>query len=191
MKVEDALVKFRKNPDDAVAWETIVMSVYHPLLMHVASLLASFRAATGEEALDIVHDVLLAFQDRWPKSSTTIDSEGSLLSYLRRSCRNLLIDRYRHERHSQDLVNYLSLSFSSAFPGVPDLERAVFLNEIIELLPPQCASMLRTYISEELTPAEMAEREGASPAAFYSRWYRCLEKAQQIFVQKKGGLNRL
>lgn len=191
MNVEDALVNFRKDPKNADAWEIIVTTVYDSLLVHVASLLVSFRAATGESAFDIVHEVLLAFHDRWPRSNVTIDSEDGLKRYLRSSCKNLLIDRYRHEKHSEKLIDYLSLTFSSAFPGEADLFRAIFVNEILGLLPENCASMLKIYIEEGLTPAEMAEREGASPAAFYSRWYRCLEKAQKIILQKKGGLNRL
>lgn len=190
MTVEDALVRFREEPEDSEAWETIVTSVYDVLLLNVASLLLSFRAATTESAADIVHVVLLTFHDRWPKSGVELESSDDLLRYLRRSCKNLLIDRYRHEKNSQQLINYLSLRFSSAFPGEAELYRSIFLKEIIELLPENCASMLKTYITEELTPAEMAEREGASPAAFSSRWYRCLEKAQQIFLKRKGRVNR-
>ena len=190
MTVEDALVRFRANPDDAEAWETIVTSVYDVLLLNVASLLVSFRAATTESAADIVHGVLLTFHDRWPKSDVELKSSEDLLRYLRRSCRNLLIDRYRHEKNSQQLINYLSLRFSSAFAGEADLYRSIFVKEIINLLPEPCASMLKTYITEELTPAEMAEREGASPAAFSSRWYRCLEKAQQIILKRKALFKR-
>lgn len=190
MRVEDALDRFRRKPEDSEAWETIVTSVYDVLLLNVASLLLSFRAATSDDAADIVHGVLLTFFDRWPKSNVELKSSDDLLRYLRRSCRNLLIDRYRHEKKSQQLINYLSLRFSDAFPGEAALYRSIFLKEIIDLLPENCASMLKTYINEELTPAEMAEREGASPAAFSSRWYRCLEKAQQLFLQKKGRFSR-
>lgn len=190
MKVEAALDEFRKDPRNAEAWETIVTSVYDFLLIHVGLLLVSFRAATGESASDIVHEVLLNFHGRWPKSNIAIESEGSLKSYLRSSCKNLLIDRYRHERHSEKLIAYLSLSFSNAFPGEADVYRAIFVNEILALLPENCAAMLKTYVEEGLTPAEMAEREGAKPAAFYSRWYRCLEKAKKIMLQKKGPLKR-
>ena len=54
MRVEDALVRFHADPEDSDAWETIVMSVYDVLLLNVASLLLSFRAATTESAADIV-----------------------------------------------------------------------------------------------------------------------------------------
>jgi RNA polymerase sigma factor (sigma-70 family) len=190
MNLEDALVKFREDPKNAEAWETIVTGVYDFLLVHVASLLVSFRTATSESAYDIVHEVLLSFHLRWPKSDITLESEGALKSYLRSSCKNLLIDRYRHEKNSEKLIDYLSLTFNSAFPGEADVYRTIFINEILGLLPEGCAAMLKIYIEEGLTPAEMAEREGASPAAFYSRWYRCLEKAQKIILQKNVGLNR-
>lgn len=190
MNVEEALATLRRNPEDVDAWETIVTSVYDALLLYVGGLLIGFRSVTSESATDIVHNVLLTFHQRWHRGEIAIGSLDDLLRYLRRSCRNLLIDRYRHEKHSQELVNYLSIRFSDAFGGETDLYRGIFLKEIIGLLPEHCAEMLRVYVNEELTPAEMAEREGASPAAFYSRWYRCLERAKEIFLQKKGRFNR-
>lgn len=190
MNVEEALARLQQNPEDSDAWETIIISVYDPLVLHVAGLLITFRTATSESAQDIVHNVLLTFHQRWRPGQVEIASLDELLRYLRRACKNLLIDRYRHETHSQELINFLSIRFSDAFGGETELYRALFLKEIIGLLPEHCARMLTVYINEELTPAEMAEREGASPAAFYARWYRCLERAREIFLQKKGGLSR-
>ena len=191
MNVEEALAVFRANPRDQDAWESIVTSVYEPLLLHVASLLGGFRVAAGETAADVVHAVLLNFLERSPKARVELKSADDLLRYLRRSCRNLLIDKYRHEKHSEHLLDYLSLRFSSAFPGETELYRSIFLREIIDLLPQTCREMLLTFVTEDLTPAEMAEREAASAKAFYSRWYRCLDKAKEIFLQKRAGLNRL
>lgn len=190
MNVTEALGTLRRNSSDPDAWEFIVTLVYKPMIGYVGSLLLTFRVAPGETAYDIVHDVLLAFQQRWPQSTTTIDSEASLLAYFKRSCKNLLIDRYRHERKGEELVDYLTLTFANAFPAQHDVYRAIFLDEIIRLLPAECANLLTSYVTEQLTPAEMAEREGASPATFYSRWYRCLEKAQKVFLQKTGHLKR-
>jgi len=190
MNVTEALAALRDTPPDPKAWEFIVNLVYKPMIGYVGSLLLTFRVAPGETAYDIVHDVLLTFQQRWPHSTTTIDSEASLLAYFKSSCKNLLIDRYRHERKGEELVDYLTLTFGSAFPGQQDVYRAIFLGEIISLLPKECAKLLTSYVTEQLTPAEMAEREGTSPATFYSRWYRCLQKAQNIFLQKTGRVKR-
>jgi DNA-directed RNA polymerase specialized sigma24 family protein len=188
MDLEEALVIFRANPRDREAWEGIATGVYEPLLMHVNSLLFSFRVAAGETAADVVHAVLLNFLARAP--NVELKSREELLRYLRRSCRNLLIDKYRHEKNSEQLLNYLSLRFGNAFPGETELYRSIFLGEIIDLLPKNCGEMLRLYVTEELSPAEMAEREEAAPSAFYSRWSRCIAKAKEIFLQKKGRLNR-
>jgi RNA polymerase sigma factor (sigma-70 family) len=190
MSIEEALTSLRANPTERNAWEVIVSYVYKPLISYVASLLVTFRVAPGETAYDIVHDVLLTFQERWLHSTTSIGSEAALLAYLKTSCKNLLIDRYRHQRHADQFVDYLTLNFTNAFPTQQELYRTIFLKEIIELLPKECALLLQTYVLEELTPAEMAEREGANPATFYSRWYRCLEKAHSIFLKKKGRLGR-
>jgi RNA polymerase sigma factor (sigma-70 family) len=190
MDVEKALIIFRTNPRDQDAWESIVTTVYEPLLLHVKSLLVSFRVAAGETAADVVHAVLLNFLTRAPRASVELTSVDELLRYLRRSCKNLLIDKYRHEKNSEQLLNYLSLRFANAFPGETALYRSIFLSEVIDLLPKNCGEMLRLYVAEELSPAEMAEREEAAPSAFYSRWSRCIKKAKEIFLQKKGRLKR-
>lgn len=188
MNVEEALVIFRADPRDREAWEGIATGVYEPLLLHVTSLLAGFRLAEGETAADIVHAVLLNFLARAP--NVELKSQADLMRYLRRSCRNLLIDKYRHEKNSEQLLTYLSLRFGNAFPGETELYRSIFLSEIIDLLPKTCGDMLRLYVTEDLSPAEMAEREDASPSAFYARWSRCIHKAKEIFLQKKTRLNR-
>jgi len=190
MTVTRALARFRYDPSDSVAWETIVAFIYKPLVSYVASLLVTFRVAPGETAYDIVHDVLIAFHQRWPYSGKPIESESALQAYLKTSCKNLLIDRYRHRQNAEQFVDYLTLNFANAFAGNQELYRSIFVNEIIQLLPKSCGDLLRVYVTEQLTPAEMAELEGASPATFYSRWYRCLEKAQKIYLQRKGPVNR-
>jgi RNA polymerase sigma factor (sigma-70 family) len=188
MDVEEALVIFRADPRDREAWEGIATGVYEPLLLHVASLLVGFRVAAGESAADVVHAVLLNFLSRAP--NVELKSGDDLLRYLRRSCRNLLIDKYRHEKNSEQLLNYLSLRFGNAFPGETELYRSIFLSEIIDRLPKNCGEMLRLYVTEELSPAEMAEREDAAPSAFYARWSRCIQKAKEIFLQKNARLKR-
>src|SRR5207249_3207726 len=132
----------------------------------------------------------LTFQQRWPHSKIEVRSESDLRRYVQTMCKNRLIDRYRHERIARQFIDYLTLNFSSVMPSQQDTLRRILLQEIIESLPKPCAHLLKLYITEELTPAEMAEREGASPATFYSRWYRCLEKAHTVFLQKKGQVNR-
>ena len=77
MSVDEALQSLRANPGDTTAWEVIVLEVYQPLLAYVASLLFGFRiSASGDSAHDVVHDVLLSFYERWPKSSAVIRSEA-------------------------------------------------------------------------------------------------------------------
>jgi RNA polymerase sigma factor (sigma-70 family) len=186
MTVEEALRTLRRKPRNEDARQIIALNVYDLLLAYVASLLITFRIAPGETARDIVHDVLLAFYKRWPASGAQINSESALHAYLKTSCRNILIDKYRHERKGKELVDFLSLSFSSAFISESDLYRSIFLKEIIQKLPPECGSLFEYYVNEDLSPAEIAERLNASPAKFYSRWYRCIQRAKELLLKKTG-----
>ena len=68
-----------------------------------------------------------------------------------------------------------------------ELDRSILTEEVVSLLQAEqgvCAELFRKYLEEDLSPAEMAEQAGASPATFYSRWHRCLKKAREIFRQK-------
>ena len=113
-----------------------------------------------------------------------ITSAPALHSYLRTSCRNLLVDRYRRERHAEQLIDFLALKFGSAFQDQSALYKTIFLNEIISKLPRECADIFRLYVTEDLSPAELAEQIGVVPSTFYSRWYRCLQKAKEIFLER-------
>jgi RNA polymerase sigma factor (sigma-70 family) len=191
MTVEKALQSLQSNPRDTHAWELVANEVYQPLLAYVASLLLTFNVAPGETSHDIVHEVLLAFYERWPKSRANITSATALHAYLRTSCRNLLIDRYRRQRNAEQLIDFLTLTFERAFQNESNLYKSIFLEEIINLLSPECALLFRKYITEGLSPAEVADSLGASPDTFYSRWRRCLQKAKIIYLHKKGPLKRL
>lgn len=180
MTVDEALLTLRRKTRDAAAWEVVALDVYQPLLAYVATLLLLFKVAHGETAHDIVHEVLLNFYERWPRSKAEIETSQALHAYLRTSCRNLLVDRYRRERHAEQMVNFLSLKFSSAFQDASDIYKSIFLDEIIRKLPAECAQLFRIYVTEDLSPAEIADRVNASPSTFYSRWYRCLQKAKDI-----------
>lgn len=190
MTTNEALVSLRADPRDMDAWESIVQEVYQPLLAYAASLLLTFRVSPGETAYDIVQDVLLNFYERWPTSKAVIASERALHGYLRASCRNLIIDRYRHQHHAQPLLDFLNLKFSHAFKDENSLYSSIFLNEIIGMLHQNCASLLKQYVEDDLSPAEIADRMGKSPATFYSRWRRCIQQVKKIIMQRKSRLGR-
>lgn len=186
MTADDALQTLRKDPESAEAWAALAIHLYNPLVAYVASLLLTFEAGPGETANDIAHDVLLAFYQRWPRVSSEISTVAALKAYLRTSCRNLLVDRYRHEKRAEQLIRFLSVRFRDVFAGEENTYSKLLLNEIRSLLPRDCAALISGFVERDLSPAEMAEAEGASPAAFYSRWYRCLQRAREVLVTKKG-----
>lgn len=186
MTIEEALEIIKTEHGDPLAWEVLVSSVYQPLLAYVTSLLLTFRVNPSEAAPDIVHEVLIAWFERWPADKLQdITTFSSLNAYLRASCRNLLIDKYRHERRATQLRNFLTLKFESAFQDESDLYRSLFLNEIIKIMPEKCATLFRIYVTEDLSPAEIADRLGESPSKFNSRWYRCIGLAKEIFLKRK------
>lgn len=181
MTVEEALQTLQGDPRNGDAWEVVVLTVYQPLVAYVASLLLSFRIAPETSADDIVHDVLLSFYEIWPKSGAVINTQAALTAYLRTSCRNRLVDKYRRAQHAQQFLDFLSIRYSEAFHDSKPYD-SIFLNEIIEKLPEECGSLMREFVTTDMSPAEIADKLGVPPSRFWSRWYRCIGRAKNIFV---------
>lgn len=180
MTVDEALAALRRDRNNEQAWASFYRQMYRPLLTYVKSLLATFSLPSGDDAHDVVHNALTAFWERWPHIKDTVTTAAAASGYLRKTCRNLMVDEYRRRANASPLMDFLTFQFRSAFAKEPDLYRGIFLREIISRLPAKCSALLRTYAEEDLSPAEIADREGASAPAFYARWYRCIQKAKKI-----------
>lgn len=181
---EEALRTLDISPRDPKAWETLTIGLYKPLLAYVASLLLTFRAGSGETAEDIVQEVLLRFYSQWQKGNLDFPTSKAVDGYLRRSSRNILIDRYRSERSAKQLLDFLEFRFNNAFGDETEVYRDMFVNEILDGLPGECGNFLRQYVLEDITVAEIADRENEEPRKFYPKWYRCMERAKEIFLRK-------
>lgn len=183
MTPDKAIARLQKKPNDAEAWQVIYTHMQNRLNAYVSSLLCTFSSNPKESAHDIVHDALSKFWDRWSEIRRTVPDALAAYAYLKTSCRNSLIDKYRHDRTSQPLLDFLSLRFNEV--SEDSMVRRMLVQEVISALTGQCRSLLRSYVEDGLSLAEMADREGSLPAAFYSRWYRCLQKAREIVESQK------
>jgi RNA polymerase sigma factor (sigma-70 family) len=182
MTIEEALQVLAQSPKDHVAWDRIIGEVYEPLIAYVASLLVSFRLA-AVAAHDIVNDVLLTFYRRCTENKERLNfsNGGEIQAYLRKSCRNRLIDRCRRENSAEKMLKFLTLKYSEAIVENRDPDQIILTDQIIASLPKDCQFLVKKYVKEDLTPAEVADFLRISPRAFYARWHRCLEKAREIF----------
>jgi RNA polymerase sigma factor (sigma-70 family) len=188
MTANEAVRSLHRMPADTASWGVLYTELAPHLVAYISSTLFTFNVHSQDPS-DIVHDAFIAVMQRWTEVKGTIPDVSALMAYLRRAARNKLIDRYRHEKTASRLIVFLSLTFEGAFKGESSTYRRLFVEEVISKLPPQCSDMIKLYIEHDLAPAELADQLQLSPAAFYSRWYRCLEKARE-FVQKKGSIAR-
>lgn len=179
--IEQALAKLSINPRETAAWETLATAVYRPLLAYVGALLLTFRLPPGETAHDITHDVLVAVYQKWPAIKPAILTEADLYKYLRASCRNLLVDRYRSEQRADKLLDFLTTRYARAIETQKEAEEKILTEQLIAALPTEmkCAAIFRLY-QQGFTRAEIAEQSGEPPATFYRRWNRCWKKAEEI-----------
>lgn len=183
MTVQQAVRKLARNPGDSAAWETVFVDQRPRLLAYVSSLLLTFRISPGETAADVVHEVLLKLLENWHGLGGKIREPEHLQAYLRRSCRNLLIDRFRSSQHASQLVRFMSMGFSQTFQSDTEVQRRIFLDQVISNLSGDCAELLRRFVTEDLTPAEIADLQGVPASTFYSRWHRCVEKAKAFYMR--------
>jgi RNA polymerase sigma factor (sigma-70 family) len=183
--LEESLKILLSDSREPHAWEALASSVYQPLLAYVGSLLLTFRVGPSETAEDIVQEAMFRFYDLWQQGRLNLSSEDAVLKYLRRICRNLLIDKYRRERRASQLIDYLDLKFSSVFGDESDLYRSIFLNEVINHVPRDCSDLLREYLTD-ISLADLAEHRGEETNKFYTKWYNCLKNAKKIYSKKSG-----
>ncbi len=183
MTPDEAICRLQKKPNDPEAWELIYTHMQNRLNAYVSSLVCAFHSNTKESAHDIVHDALTKFWDRWSEIKKVVNDEAAAYAYLKTSCRNSLIDAYRHDRSAQPLFDFLSLRFSQIQED--SIVRRLLVQEVIAALSGECKLLLQSYVDDGLSLAEMADREDSLPAAFYSRWYRCLQRARDLVVSKK------
>src|SRR5690242_11953468 len=134
MTLEEAFNTLKKKNDEA-AWGVFYVETSQTLLAYVSALLVTFNLEAGETAQDIVHDALLAFLERWPKLKSELRSAGSAVAYVKTSCRNLLLDRYRHGQSAVPLLTFLSSRYSESFGDSATFLRPILLEEIIVQLP--------------------------------------------------------
>ncbi len=188
MTLEEAFEKALRNGADQDAWEVLYEYFQPRLLAYVSSLLITFSIYDADSARDIVHEAILALVYQWKR--TRFESVKSVEGYLRVTCRHMLIDQYRHRQVADQFIAFLDTHFSGVFGGDVQLYRSIFLDQILLGLGPECQALLKTFVVEDLSPAEIAEREGASPAKFYTRWYRCIQKAKQVLAKTNAAWGR-
>jgi DNA-directed RNA polymerase specialized sigma24 family protein len=183
MTADQAIARLHRKPNDPDAWELIYTYMQGRLHGYVTSLVYTFDSGPIESSRDIVHDVLTKFWTRWAKIKSTIPDASAAYAYLKISCRNTLVDRYRHDQSARALFDFLSLTYDQVKPD--SVIRGLLVEEIIDRVGGECQTLLRSYVADGLTLAEMADHAGALPQAFYSRWYRCLERARDVVDTKR------
>lgn len=183
MTPDEAISHLQKKPNDPGAWELVYTHMQNRLNAYVCTLVCAFHSGPQESARDVVHDALTKFWDRWSEIKKQVPDEAAAYAYLKKSCRNSLIDAYRHDSSAQPLFDFLNLRFSQTQED--SIVRRLLVEEVIAAVSGECKSLLQSYVDDGLSLAEMADREGALPAAFYSRWYRCLERARDLVESKK------
>src|SRR5260370_274787 len=99
MTAEEALAKLRRNRGDVQAWEVLHRHLRPQLLSYALVLLDTFHVPL-DFAEDVTQEALLGFLRQWVQNRDLVNSPEAATGYLKKSIRNLLVDRFRHhQRH--------------------------------------------------------------------------------------------
>lgn len=164
---------------DAALFRRIYDSYYNQLVYYAYSFMFDTH-----QAEDIVTE---AFVKLW-NAGNTVNSEGHIKSYLFLAVKHAAIDivkaRQRHERiHNQ-------LSFTNEIHGAaPDLAfiESEVIKEIslqIDMLPRQCAAVVRHILFDGMNTEEVAKEMGISTKNVLNQKALAIKKIQHALLKK-------
>jgi RNA polymerase sigma-70 factor (ECF subfamily) len=133
---------------------------------------------SSSAAEDVVQDCFVTF---WRKPEGYLPHRGALRAYLLGMARNLILKRWRRDRHHEPIEDWMEdQAFLCAPPDLAALERAEAVRRAVLMLPPLQREALILAEYEELSLEEMAAATGAEIAAMKSRLHRARGNLRQM-----------
>ena len=167
---------------DQRAYGMLIRLYFQPLTIYAKGILTDF-----EQAKDIVQEVFLKI---W-NTSSSLDINTSLKSYLYRTVHNACIDYLRKEKSRTTLksISYDDLQFrlkvfeikenESFFDVMFSEELEIELGKAIEQLPPQCKEIFILSRYEQLTYHDISEKLTISLSTVKTQMQRAVQKLME------------
>jgi len=180
----DIVRRCQSEPDDRDAFDFFYRTFYPYVRLYTRA----FRlphAPLSEE--DIIQEVFLRLMEHFPE--IRFKTESHFLGYLKAVCEHYMIDMVR--KYEKQTYEELTVELEVAAPGdTPEqaavrVERRERLMELIGRVPGSCQNLLRAFVDEGLSLAEIAQREDVPLGTIYPRFSRCVAELRRKLSHAK------
>lgn len=187
--LEKSLEKLKNNKGLSKAWKTVYQYFHRILLFYCQKQAFRFPQFPADEIDDIVQDILLKFVQNYNQYSNKFKSTKDIESYLKRACKNRMIDFWRkyHREVSMDFSeidrqgmkekwNHMEKEFEKK-------ETKEILLKMMPMLPDQCAKILKLSLIDDISLSEISKRLNIKKGTIYTQWQRCV-KHIKVLIEK-------
>lgn len=174
----DIVRRCQRDPHDRPAFDLF----YRTLYPYVRLYTRAFRLPTApltEE--DVVQEIFLKLMEHFPEIA--FKNENEFLAYLKAVSENYIIDMVRkYERYTfEELAreNELASGDESPEQAMARTERREKLFRLVARLTGTCQNLLRAFLVEGLTLAEIARSQNVPLGTVYPRFSRCVAELRR------------
>lgn len=164
---DDVLLLNQFNNRDNSAFSKVYLHYYNDLYYFASNL---YRE-TEIVASDVIQDVFLSL---WENKKQKFDGLINIKAYLFISIRNNFRAYLRHNKHIREHHEYVSRNDDFFVSQVFETELFSFLTETVNLLPEECAKVIREYLNG-LDIKEIAEKLNKSEYTVYKQKQYAIE----------------
>ncbi|ONI82903.1 hypothetical protein ALI144C_17740 [Actinosynnema sp. ALI-1.44] len=147
----------------------------YPLLWELSYQYVRYRRGTVADANEIADEVMFKVMRRWDD----LVSRDRLEAYVRTATEKMLLDRFRRRKRKPEILTDFSPEAHQPRPSNSNAEARVELNATLDevsRLPPREREVIISSAYEGLTPREIAERIGCTPATVRQYLYEARRK---------------
>lgn len=168
------LLHFNKRESDMFGK---VYELYYNELLHFSSKLYK---DTNLFPQDILQDL---FMKLWVKKEVTFESLEQIKGYMYISIRNSFREYLSHKQVEEKYQNMLKTSDDYFITQIVESEMLSELNRLPELLPAECAKVLKLYL-EGYKIKDIAKKLNKSQSTVYTQHQRGIEILKKLYGQK-------
>jgi RNA polymerase sigma factor (sigma-70 family) len=174
----DIVRRCQRNPNDREAFDLFYRTLYQYVRLYTRAFHLP-TAPLSEE--DIVQEIFLKLMEHFPEIQ--FRSESHFLGYLQAICENYIIDMVRkYEKQTYEELTdeaHLVSQVESPEQAVAGAERREALLRLVTRLSGTCPDLLRVFLCEGLSLAEIARRQNIPIGTIYPRFARCVAELRR------------
>jgi len=169
----------QSHPDDREAFDFFYRTLYPYVRLYTRAYRLQTAPLTDE---DVIQEIFLKLMENFPE--IRFESENQFLAYVKVISENYIIDMVRkYEKQTfEELTRASGLASRMESPEetIVRAEQQETLFRLIGRLTGTCQNLLRAFLIEERSLAEIARGQNVPLGTVYPRFSRCVAELQRI-----------